>query len=72
MWRPVRSCLIDGVILCDDDALASERAGVLEDNRAVAAVVLLERDPVVWVSQELRQPGLTLLLDRRAAQVLAG
>lgn len=50
--------------------LAAERAGVLEDHRAVAVVVLVEGDTLMRVAQKLR-PGAFALLDGRAPQVLA-
>jgi hypothetical protein len=52
------------------DALAAERAGVLEDCRAVASMVLVERDTFMGVTQKLRQYSLALL-DRHVPQVLA-
>ena len=50
--------------------LAAERAGVLEDHRAVAVVVLVERDPFMGLAQQLCQDALALL-DGRAPRFLA-
>jgi hypothetical protein len=52
------------------DALGAECAGVLEDDRSLARVVLVEGDGLGAVTQKLRQDALALL-DRRAPQVLA-
>ena len=53
-----------------DDALAAERAGVLEDYSAVAGVVLVEGDTFMRMAQKLRQ-RVFALLDRCTPQVRA-
>ena len=53
-----------------DDALAAERAGVLEDDRAVALEMLIERDAVAGVSEQIGERGLAAL-DRLPPEVLA-
>jgi hypothetical protein len=53
-----------------DDALAAKRAGVLEDDRAVAAKVLIERDAFMAQPQKAGKPPFTML-DRFGANVLA-
>jgi hypothetical protein len=53
-----------------DDALAAERAGVLVDDRTVAAEVLVERDAFMRQTEQAGQPALALL-DRLVAQILA-
>jgi hypothetical protein len=52
------------------DPLTAERASVLEDHRALAAVVLAEGDALVGPAEELCQKALSLL-DRGAPQVVA-
>ena len=52
------------------DALATERAGVLENGRAVALVMLIEGDPVAGVSEQIGEHGLAVL-DRLPPEVLA-
>ena len=52
------------------DAFATERAGVLENGRAVALVMLIERDPVAGVSEQIGEHGLAVL-DRLPPEVLA-
>ena len=53
-----------------DDPLAAERVGVLEDDRPVGLEMLIERDPVASVSEQIREHGLAAL-DRLPPKVLA-
>jgi hypothetical protein len=53
-----------------DDPLAAERAGVLEDDRPVGLEMLIERDPVASVSEQIGEHGLAAL-DRLPPKVLA-
>ena len=53
-----------GAIWCPqplrNDALAAHGAGLLEDNRAVACEVLIERDTVSGAAEEFSERGLAL------------
>jgi hypothetical protein len=52
------------------DALAAERAGVLEEHRAVAEVMLVEGDALLGAVQKLRQE-IFAFLDGCVSQVVA-
>ena len=52
------------------DALAAERAGVFEEERAGAVVVLIEGDGLIGLAQKLCQGGLAFL-DRLTPQIAA-
>ena len=53
-----------------DDALTAEGAGVLENGRAIALIMLIERFPVGSVSEQIGEHGLAAL-DRLPPEVLA-
>jgi hypothetical protein len=60
---------IGGAEALRHDTFAAERAGVLEDDRPVGGILLVEGDTFVGVNEKLRQDAL-VLLDRRGPQVL--